>query len=182
MMSTHSSLGEVSIGGLAKASGLSKSGLFAHFKSKDNLQVAVIEYASEIFEQRVIGPTTAEAMPALSALRRLKALIQHWLNWYDGKARSCIFIATTIEFEDQPGLVRDCIHLQMERWISYLQWSIDQVIAAGQFKQETQSKQLAFEIYSLYLGSHMYHWLGKEDKSRSQFQLGFDNLLERYLV
>lgn len=181
-MSTHASLGEVSIGALAKTSGMSKSGVFAHFKSKDNLQVAIIEYASEVFEKKVIAPTTPECMPNVSPLQRLESLIQHWLDWYDGSARSCIFIATTIEFEDQPGPVRDCILKQMDRWISYLEWSVGKVITGGEFKPDTDSKQLAYEIYSLYTGSQLFHWLGKENKNREQFYEGFGNLLSRHRI
>lgn len=177
-MATQKSLNEVTIGELAKASDMSKSGLFAHFKSKENLQISVVDYASDLFIERVINPVSDISDP----LKRLKMLASNWLDWYDGSARSCLFIIATAEFDDQPGPVRDALHHQQERWIVYLETVTYAIVESGQFQSDTDIHQFIFELYSLYLGSQKFYWLGKEDKQRTRFQNGLNRLIRQYLA
>lgn len=177
-MATHKSLNEVTIGELAKASDMSKSGLFAHFKSKENLQISVVDYASELFVERVIQPTAHIE----DALTKLTSMASNWLDWYDGSARSCLFIIATVEFDDQPGPVRDALHRQQDRWIAYLESVTKAIVASGQFRADTDAQQFIFELYSLYLGSQKFYWLGKEDKQRSRFQSGLNRLIQQYRI
>ena len=177
-MATQKSLNEVTIGKLASASGMSKSGLFAHFNSKENLQVAVIKFASELFNERVVRSVDE----ALSPLVRLKTLATNWLNWYEGCARSCIFVSAMVEFEDQPGPVRGATHRQMQRWLKFLEKATDTVIESGEFKPGSDSTQFVFELYSLHLGSQKYFWLGKEDNQRLRFHTGLQSLISKYSI
>ncbi|TQV88437.1 TetR/AcrR family transcriptional regulator [Aliikangiella coralliicola] len=176
-MATHTCLSDVTIGALARSAGLSKSGLFAHFNSKENLQVAVIEYASELFAQRVIKPVDQ----SLGPVGQIRELANNWLNWFDGYARSCIFIVATVEFDDQPGPVRDVIFQQLNRWVNYLEKITEAAIAQGEFQPDTDGKQFVYELYSLYQGSHMFHWLKKEDEQRTRFHTAFNNLIEKHM-
>ena len=116
LIATSKSLNDVTIGELAKASGLSKSGMYAHFGSKENLQIAIVNYAGEIFVDRVIRKVSTSLQP----IERILALSHQWLNWYEGSAKKCLFISATVEFDDRPGVVREVIHEQIHRWINYL--------------------------------------------------------------
>jgi len=176
LMATQKSLNDVTIGELAQAAGLSKSGLFAHFNSKENLQVAIVDYASEIFTQRVIRSVSE----TLSPIDRLIRLSKHWLNWYQGSARSCIFMTATMEFDGQPGIIRDTLHKQINRWIKYLENVTDSAINCGDLKPETSSQQFVFELYSLFLGSQKYYWIEKENENRTFFSKGFDHLIQQH--
>ncbi len=174
-MATQTSLGSLTIGQLAKSSGLSKSGLFAHFNSKENLQVALIEYASELFVERVIKPID----PLLEPLAQLQQLVQNWLNWFDGLAHNCIFISATVEFDKQPGAVRTAIYYQLNNWVNYIQSVIEAGIKQRQLKSSADSQQLAYKIYSLYLGSQLYFSLNRDDEKRTLFQNEFKLLIEQ---
>jgi AcrR family transcriptional regulator len=175
-MATSKSLNDVTIGELAKASGLSKSGVYAHFISKENLQVAIVDYASELFQRKVISGVSAQLAP----IERLTALIHRWLNWYDGHAKKCLFISATIEFDDRPGIVRDALHHQLNRWIDFLESIVHIAITDRVFKVGSTSQQFVFEVYSLYLGSQKYYWLNRESSQRLLFEHGFTQLIEKY--
>src|SRR6185436_20161306 len=97
----------LTIGSLAQRTGLSKSGLFAHFGSREELQVAAIEAAAARFTETVFLP----ALKARRGLPRLRALFDHWLDWTarSGLAHGCPMQAAAVEFDDRPGLVRDAV-------------------------------------------------------------------------
>ena len=177
-MATSKSLNDVTIGELAKAAGLSKSGIYAHFGSKENLQIAIIKYASDIFVIKVIRKVGDYLPP----LERLKLLTSEWLNWYQGSASKCIFNSAIIEFDERPGLVRDAIHHQINRWIDYLEQVVQLSIDDGSIKTNASSQQIVFELYSLYLGSQKYYWLGIESNQRSLFKNGLERLLGQYTL
>ena len=177
-MATSKSLNDVTIGELAKAAGLSKSGIYAHFGSKENLQIAIIKYASDIFVIKVIRKVSDSLPP----LQKLKLLSDAWLNWYEGSASKCLFISATIEFDERPGLVRDAIHQQINRWIVYLEQIVQLSIDEGSIKSNACNQQFVFELYSLYLGSQKYYWIGLESNQRSLFNKGLERLLGQYTL
>jgi len=177
ILASESNLEALTIGSLAKASGLSKSGLFAHFKSKENLQVAVLEYASDIFIDTVINPCRSIADP----VERLHQLVEHWLDWYCDTAKGCIFIVAIIEFDDNPGAVQDALKYQQQRWINFLQRTVGEAVSEGLFIVNTDVEQFVFELYSIYLASEMFTWLKFEDQKRSRFYKSFKSLVERHL-
>jgi AcrR family transcriptional regulator len=176
LIATSKSLNDVTIGELAKASGLSKSGMYAHFGSKENLQAAIVDYASELFVERVIRNVSTSLPPT----ERIMELSNRWLHWYEGAARKCLFISATVEFDDRPGVVRDAIHAQIHRWIAYLEAEVARAIQQGEFNQDSNAEQFVFELYSLFLGSQKYYWLGKEDRKRGLFKTGLEQLISNY--
>ncbi len=172
-------LNSLTIGTLATQTGMSKSGLFAHFKSKENLQLAILERTTERFQEMVVIPTRSIESP----LAKIRQLARNWLKWdqqaFDG---SCIFVGAIAEFDDQPGKIQDFLRGQQNRWVSYLAHQFEKAIERGELKPSANHEQLAFKTYSFYLGSHMYHWLGGESNSRLYFWQAFTDLLEQYEV
>ncbi|MFC3032765.1 TetR/AcrR family transcriptional regulator [Pseudoalteromonas fenneropenaei] len=175
-LATASSLNDLTIGSLAIATGMSKSGLFAHFNSKENLQLAVLEHAQQVFRSIVSEPVRDISDP----LTRLLAVCDNWLDWYEHQAKTCIYISAAVEFDDQPGAVHDKVQQDLAMWLKFLTKCVEAVIAGGQFKQGTDAQQFVFELYSLYLGSQSMPWLGLEDANHSRFKQALQNLIERY--
>jgi AcrR family transcriptional regulator len=175
-IATQSSLDNLTIGGLAVATGMSKSGLFAHFKSKEALQLNVLTFANELFQSIVVKPINRELDP----LGQLLSLCDNWLDWYENQAKTCIFISAAVEFDDQPGAVHDQVKQDLANWLSYLNHKVSQVIKSGQFKQDVNAEQFVFELYALYLGSQSMSWLGVEDNQHSRFKYALNQLIARH--
>ena len=174
-LASAGSLNGLTIGTLAASTGMSKSGLFSHFQSKENLQLAVLEHATTRFIEIVIAPSRDVADP----VDRLTQLASHWLGWYESFAGNCIYISAITEFDDQPGPLRDYVAAQQSRLIRYLAQLCDEAVANGQFHQDLKGEQFAFEMYSLYIGSQMFLWLDLETPRRERFHMGFDALINR---
>ncbi len=142
----------LSIGGLADKLGMSKSGLFASFGSKEELQLAAIEHASQIFIDAVVR----KAMIAPRGLPRLWALCDSWLDYAGRKVfrGGCFFAATTAEFDSHPGPIRDRLAALMKEWLSTLEVAVRKAQEAGHLRADADPAQLAFEIHSLFLGAN----------------------------
>lgn len=176
LMATATSLNDLTIGGLAVATGLSKSGLFAHFKSKENLQLAVLHHAHCLFREVIIAPSLNVEDP----LSRLLLMCEHWLGWYESQAKTCIYISAAVEFDDQEGAVHDKISRDLALWLGHLTLTVEEVIEAKKFKSNTDAKQFVYELYSLYLGTQSMVWVGIEDEKHSRFKQAFNSLIQRY--
>ncbi|RPI70217.1 MAG: TetR/AcrR family transcriptional regulator [Desulfobacteraceae bacterium] len=148
-------LENVSIGSLAKAAAMSKSGLFAHFQSKENLQVEILAFAGELFSQGVIIP----ALRTPAGIPRIKSLTEHWVKWNADLTGGCIFVTASSDFKDRPGKVRDFLLHQQEQWLDCLRRIALSAIKSGDFRADIDCDQFAFEFYSLLLGFHLYHKL-----------------------
>jgi AcrR family transcriptional regulator len=142
----------LTIGRLALELSMSKSGLFAHFGSKEDLQVATVETARAIFINEVIRP----AFETTQGLLRLWRLCDIWLAYVqNGVFRGgCFFAAAAAEFDSRPGPVRDRIAEIMKEWLSTLRSAIEEAQKAGQLKTDLDPNQLAFEFNSLELGAN----------------------------
>jgi AcrR family transcriptional regulator len=152
-------LGGVSLGRLADEVGISKSGLFAHFRSKEELQVAVVETARSLFIEEVIRP--ANAVP--SGLRRLRKLAQAWLSYAEREVfqGGCFFIAASLEFDGRPGVVSDRITEIMGEWLQLLEDGVREAKAGNELTANADPVQLAFEINSQMMGANWaYQLLG----------------------
>ena len=174
-LASAGSLNGLTIGTLAASTGMSKSGLFGHFQSKENLQLAVLEHATARFIEIVVAPSREVADP----VERLVQLAGHWLGWYESFAGNCIYISAITEFDDQPGPLRDYVAVQQSRLIGYLARICDEAVAVGRFQPDLKGEQFAFEMYSLYIGSQMFLWLDLETSRRERFHQGFNALLNR---
>ena len=142
----------ISIGALARETGLSKSGLFAHFGSKEALQLAVLEVASARFAAQVIKPSRDEAR----GLRRLIALVENWMNWANSETLSggCPFVAAQVEWDDREGPVRDYLVWAQQTWLAVLGAAAEKAVAQGDFRDDLDTRAFAHDIYAIALGYH----------------------------
>ena len=136
---------------------MSKSGLFAHFGSKEELQVATVEAARAIFINEVIKP----AFENVHGLARLWKLCDIWLGHVERKVfrGGCFFAAAAAEFDGRPGPVRDRIAEIMKEWLQTLRNAIIEAQKAGQLRSDVDANQLAFEFNSLELGANWAYQL-----------------------
>ena len=138
----------LSIGRLATELKMSKSGLFAHFGSKEELQVSTVRAAAAIFVHRVVRPAREQYEPGLG---RLSAMLHIWLDYMEAGifAGGCFFAAATAEMDGRPGPGRDAVATQMRDWNGFLAGSIADAIARGELRADTDPEQLAFELDAL---------------------------------
>ena len=113
-MASQLSLESVTIGSLAKATNMSKSGLFAHFQSKENLQIEILKFAASDFTDYVVLP----ALRKKAGIPRIKTLVENWIQWGARLKGGCIFVSAGTEFRERPGKVRDFLLYQQEAWIA----------------------------------------------------------------
>lgn len=142
----------LTIGRLATETGMSKSGLFAHFGSKEDLQLATVDAARSIFIEKVIRP----AFEAKKGLPRLRRLCEIWFDYAQNHVfrGGCFFAAASAEFDSRPGRVRDRIAEIMKEWLEVLRWAIVDAQEAGQINLKVDAIQLAFEINALEIGAN----------------------------
>jgi AcrR family transcriptional regulator len=143
-LATEEGLEPLSIGKLAGATGLSKSGLFAHFGSKEELQLATVDHAAELFVREVIAP----AREAPRGLPRVWALCENMVDYAQRQVfpGGCFFAAAAFEFNRRPGPVRDRIEHMLRTWLSYLEHAVEQAQQTGELVQTPSAKELAFEL------------------------------------
>ena len=175
-MASRLGLEAVSIGVLAKAAQMSKSGLFAHFQSKENLQIEILRYAGDLFSEGVVNPT----LRTEAGISRIRALVDNWVSWTARITGGCIFVQASNDFKDRPGKVRDFLLLQQEAWIDSLRRIARSAIRVGHFRQDMDCDQFAFELYSLLLGFHLYYKLLRIEDTKVRQQAALDTLIKRY--
>jgi AcrR family transcriptional regulator len=167
----HGLLG-LSIGRLAEETGLSKSGLFAHFGSKEALDVAVVEEASRQFVQAVM-------VPALGKPRgepRIRALFENWLAWGQ-RPGGCFFVGASTELDERPGPARDALVQASKDWIDEIATAARIAQSEGHFHDKLDPHQFAFEAYSIMLGSHLFLKFLRDPKAIERTRRAFDDLL-----
>ncbi|HYB98641.1 MAG TPA: TetR/AcrR family transcriptional regulator [Candidatus Limnocylindrales bacterium] len=139
-------LESLTIGRLASALGMSKSGLFAHFGSKEELQLAVLETAWEVFAREVIEP----ARPAPRGLPRLLALVEAWLRHVEHPVfrGGCFFSAACAEYDDRPGRIRDRLVALTTDWLGAMRAEVGEAMRRGHIVHDTDDGQIAFELHA----------------------------------
>lgn len=145
-------LSGLTIGALAARTSLSKSGLFAHFGSKEALQVEVLKAAAERFAEVVIAPARRHQ----GGLDRLRALCRNWMSWTKscGLSGGCVFLAAALELDDQPGPVRDYVVEAHDRWFDTLVRTVERARRDGDLSADADPTDLAHEINGIYLDYH----------------------------
>jgi AcrR family transcriptional regulator len=143
-LATEEGLDPLSIGRLAEATQMSKSGLFAHFGSKEELQLATVEHAAKLFVAEVIDP----ARSAPKGLARVWALCDHMIGYAERQVfpGGCFFAATSFEFNNRPGPVRDRIEEMIRSWLSYLEHAVEQAQEAGELDAKVSAREIAFQL------------------------------------
>jgi AcrR family transcriptional regulator len=172
-------LENTSIGDVAKASELSRSGLFAHFQSKEQLQIDILKFAEEEFIKAVV----AVCEKAEDPIEKLELLKKNWPGWYerlDPKLQGgCIFLTAIVEFDDQPGAVRDCLINQQQNLIKYIGACFHEAQKRKQFSAKYDKIQFSYEFYSLYMGYNFYRRFFGDSKAKLRFYDSVDSLFER---
>jgi AcrR family transcriptional regulator len=165
----------LTIGTLSSELGLSKSGLFAHFGSKDELQLQVLQAAVELFEQNVIRP----ALTAPRGEPRLRALMENWLTWQNNPDMpgGCLIVAASVEFDDRPGPQRDYLVHSHQRRHDFIAKAARIAIEAGHFRPDLDSEQFAFDVNSIVLGYHHAYRMLRDGKARERARAAFERLL-----
>ena len=150
-IASKSGLEGLTIGNIAETVNMSKSGVFAHFGSREELQVGVVREYYQRFNDLVFAP----ALLKPKGLPRLHHMIRSWLKMSIGdETSSCFFISGAAEFDDRPGIVRDELIRSVEDWRAALRRAIKESIATGHLKKKINVDALLFQLYSTVLGVH----------------------------
>lgn len=183
-LASQEGLEQLTIGRLAAKLEMSKSGLFAHFGSKEALQVATIETAAQTFVDEIIRPTLAHAKGA----SRLQALCDAWFSYMERKVfeGGCFFATASNEYKSRPGPLHDLLAAKMKNWLRYLAGLIQDAQARGQLQAEVEADQLAFEIHALFMGANWAYQLHGDARAiawaRRALSQRFERLAQRGLL
>jgi AcrR family transcriptional regulator len=167
----------LSLGELATELGLSKSGLYAHFRSKENLQIEAIRRAADLFVQAVVVP----AIKKPRGEPRVQALFDNWMRWAhaDTSPGGCFFVAAAAEMDDRPGgPVREALVQTQKDWLAALAQAARIAIDEGHFRRDLDPEQFAFETYALMLGSHHHRRLLRDPRTEKRSRASFQRLLD----
>lgn len=167
-------LGGLTIGTLAAQTGMSKSGLFGHFSSKEALQVSVLQRAREHFVDAVVRPTVS--VPRGEA--RVRALMEHWLAWQrDGLSGGCLFVDAVSEFDDQEGPVRaELLRAERDKAES-VRTIVGTAVAEGDFAADLDLDQFAFELEGIVLAHHHASRMMRDPSASARATTAFDRLV-----
>jgi len=167
----------LSIGVLAEVTGMSKSGVFAHFGSREELQISVIREYFSRFEQEIFYPALQESR----GLPRLKALFSNWMKRVTVEIQSgCIFISGAVDFDDRPGPVRDALASSVKTWLAAVHRAIVQAKEEGHLVPDADESQIGFEIHGLILAVHYEARFLKTPGSIARANKAFEQILARY--
>jgi AcrR family transcriptional regulator len=166
----------LTIGRLADELDMSKSGLFAHFGSKEDLQLATIAAAGERFIEETFRP----ALKAERGYPRLLAICRAWLSYIrrDVFPGGCFFAAASFEFDSRPGPVRDAIAKAMHDWMGAIESAIVMAKDEGHLDASADAKQLAFEINALFFGANFSYQLRDDKRALDRAMKGIEDRLE----
>jgi AcrR family transcriptional regulator len=180
-LATEEGLEPLSIGRLAGAAGMSKSGLFAHFGSKEELQLATVDHAAAIFVEEVIAPARA----APEGLARVWALCEGMIDYSERQVfpGGCFFASASFEFKRKPGPVRGRVEASVRNWRSYLTHAVERAQAAGDLDDALGAGEIAFELDAFAQAANMqYQLLGDErvfDEARRAVRERLESLRPR---
>jgi AcrR family transcriptional regulator len=160
-LATEEGLEPLSIGRLAEATGMSKSGLFAHFGSKEELQLATVDHAAALFVREVIAP----AREAPRGLARVWALCENMLDYAERQVfpGGCFFASASFEFNNRPGPVRDRIETMLRTWLSYLEHAVEQAQETGEVTQGLSAREIAFQLDAFAQAANAQYQLFRDD-------------------
>jgi len=178
-MAATEGIGKLSLGEIAKRTGISKSGVFSRVGSLEALQLAVLDEFDRRFSERVFQP----AMSLPRGLPRLNAIVEQWIrrSANAGKGSSCLYIAGSFEFDDiGEGAVRDRLQTGVVRWRAVLRRTVLQALEEGHLRPDTDADQLVFEIFSLIVGlMHDTRFL-HDGKAHERMRNAYARLISTY--
>lgn len=176
-MAAQVGLEGLSIGSLAAAVGKSKSGVFAHFGSREGLQIAIVHEYYARFEAEVFQP----AMRKPRGLPRVRALFENWLRHTGAELDSGnIFVSGAVDFDDRPGAVRDALAEAVATWIDAFARAVGQAVGEGHLRADADPRQVTFETHGLILALHYEARFLRRPGAPARARQGFANILARY--
>jgi AcrR family transcriptional regulator len=170
----------LTIGALADATGMSKSGLFAHFGSREELILAVLGHGQARFTDVVFQPALAKPR----GLPRLRAMFVNWLDWTESAELpgGCPMIGGASEFDDKPGPIRDLLAGGQRAWSETLKRAVRQAVEEGQLAHDTDPEQIVFEMFGIALVVHHHRRLLGYRKARERALTALDSLFQRHAL
>ncbi len=167
MLASVKGLVNISIGGLAAKAEMSRSGLFAHFLSKEQLQLEILEFADMLFKNVVLEPCNQFESPK----EKVRFLVSRMPNWYENTEPEipggCIFLTACLEFDDRPGRVKDFLLNQQKSFLNFLEGVHKEGMEKGEFTGTLTDEDFAFVFYSFYMGYNQYKkFFGDEDAKK----------------
>lgn len=178
-LASHMGLEGLSIGALAEVTQMSKSGVFAHFGSREELQISVIREYHARFEDEVFFPAVKQAR----GVPRLRALFERWLRRVSVEVDSgCIYISGAVEFDDRPGPVRDALASMVMAWHAALARAIRLAVDAGHLRADTDPEQMLFEMHGLILALHHDARFLRTPGALERARAGFEHVLSHYVT
>ena len=169
----------LTIGQLAESTGMSKSGLFAHFRSKESLQLETLERGRERFTDLVIRPTLA----APRGIARVRALLDHWLVWEtEALQGGCIFVTGSVEFDDQPGPMRDALVRNQKDWGEFIATVAGTAVSEGDVRADLDTEQFSFTLQGLMYAYHHTARLLRDPKALDHTRAALEQLIEASLA
>lgn len=177
-LSSQTGLQALTIGKLAERTGLSKSGLFAHFGSKEDLQLAVVQAGRQVFAETVFLPALKE--PA--GLPRLRAMVRNFINW-PTRAKlpgGCVMVAAAYEFDDQPGALKDLVAQSLRELRKTIARAVRQSVEQGHLHADTDADQLAFEIFGVYVAAQLDARLFNDPHAWQRAEDAFESLISKH--
>ena len=176
-LASRDGLEGLTIGLLADKMNMSKSGVFAHFGSREDLQIEVVKLYHHHFEQEVFYPSMKEPR----GLPRLQAMFARWVKRVSVEiASGCIYISGAVEYDDRPGAIREELAGMVRAWKNALRRCVVQTIEMGHLSAETDPDQLVFEMYGLILALHHDARFLKLPGSVNRAEAGFERLIKSY--
>jgi AcrR family transcriptional regulator len=178
-LASHMGLEGLSIGALAEVTRMSKSGVFAHFGSREELQISVVREYHAQFSEEVFEP----AMKVPRGLPRLRTLFDRWFKRVSIEIDAgCIYISGAVEFDDRPGPVRDALFSMVQTWQNALERAIRIAIDEGHLRADTDPQQMLFEVHGLILALHHDARFLRRPGAEVRARAGFENVLSRYVA
>ncbi|MCB0328732.1 MAG: TetR/AcrR family transcriptional regulator [Bdellovibrionales bacterium] len=168
-------LGGLTIGALAEQVGMSKSGLYAHFESKEDLQLQLLGWIDECFIEDVLVP----ALEQPRGLARLKTFFTGWVNWHESLKvpGGCVFLSATTEFDDLEGPIRDSLAKSQQQLIDSVARMVDAAVEEGEMHVSVDALQLSYEMYSLIVGFNNFRRLLRDESAHHRVMEAFERLL-----
>lgn len=173
--STEVGLEGLSVGTLARRVGMSKSGLYAHFDSKEDLQCQVLDTAAERFVDLVVRP----ALERPRGRPRVEAFFELWLAWSSsGLTGGCPFVAAATEFDDRPGPVRDTLAGHLRALTATIARAATIAVEEGHFRSRLDTERFAFDVWAIVLAYHHYARLLDDPAARGRAVTAFETLVD----
>jgi AcrR family transcriptional regulator len=177
-LASNIGVGGLSIGMLAERTRMSKSGLFAHFGSKEELQLAVLREAQQRFADVVLRPAFRQPR----GLARLRAIVVNWLDWtrVANLPGGCVINAAAAEFDDQPGPLRDEVRNGLLALRRTLVDTVAKAVSTGELRPDTDAEQFAFELEGIYQVTQQSRRLLDDPEADRRALVAFDRLVRDY--